>query len=74
MGSHIQWSPIFMGNCKINSSTKIMDGDLTQEQVDNRLILRDAMTQAGFSPITTEWWHFDSFPYKETKQKFTIIE
>ena len=52
----------------------IVVGDLTQEQVDNRLILRDAMTQAGFSPITTEWWHFDSFPYKETKQKFTIIE
>jgi len=52
----------------------IVVGDLTQEQVDNRLILRDAMTQAGFSPITTEWWHFDSFPYKETKRKFSIIE
>jgi D-alanyl-D-alanine dipeptidase len=52
----------------------IVVGDLTQEQVENRLILRDAMTQAGFSTITTEWWHFDSFSYKETKQKFTIIE
>ena len=49
-------------------------GDLKQEQVNNRLILRHAMTEAGFSPITTEWWHFDSFPYKETKTKFTIIE
>ena len=37
-------------------------------------ILRHAMTEAGFSPITTEWWHFDSFPYKETKTKFMIIE
>ena len=52
----------------------IVVGDLTIEQVNNRLILRDAMTQAGFSPITTEWWHFDSFPYKETKRKFSIIE
>ncbi len=52
----------------------IVVGDLTQEHVDNRAILRDAMTQAGFSPITTEWWHFDSFPYKETKRKFSIIE
>ena len=49
-------------------------GDLKQEQVNNRLILRDAMTQAGFSPINSEWWHFDSFPYKETKRKFSIIE
>jgi D-alanyl-D-alanine dipeptidase len=52
----------------------VVVGDLKQEQVNNRLILRDAMTQAGFSPITTEWWHFDSFPYKETKRKFSIIE
>ena len=52
----------------------VVVGDLKQEQVNNRLILRHAMTEAGFSPITTEWWHFDSFPYKETKQKFTIIE
>ncbi len=58
---------------RLEDSLKVV-GDLTLEQVHNRLILRDAMTQAGFSPITTEWWHFDSFPYKETKQKFTIIE
>ena len=52
----------------------LIAGDLTQEQVDNRLILRNAMTQAGFSSISTEWWHFDAFPYKVTKEKFTIIE
>ena len=52
----------------------VVVGDLKQEQVNNRHILRHAMTEAGFSPITTEWWHFDSFPYKETKTKFTIIE
>ena len=52
----------------------VVVGDLKQEQVNNRLILRDAMTQAGFSPIATEWWHFDSFPYMETKRKFSIIE
>ena len=52
----------------------VVVGDLKQEQVNNRLILRHAMTEAGFSLITTEWWHFDSFPYKETKTKFTIIE
>ena len=52
----------------------IVVGDLTQEHVDNRAILRDAMTQAGFSPITTEWWHFDSLPYIDKKRKSSIIE
>ena len=34
-------------------------GDLTTEQVANRQLLRDAMFQAGFVGIHTEWWHFD---------------
>ncbi|MBT3179901.1 MAG: M15 family metallopeptidase [Candidatus Marinimicrobia bacterium] len=49
-------------------------GDLTLEQVSNRDILRDAMTGAGFGTISTEWWHFNAFPYKITKQMFSIIE
>ncbi len=49
-------------------------GDLSQEQVNNRKMLREVMIQAGFSPITTEWWHFNAFPYNETKQKYSIIE
>jgi D-alanyl-D-alanine dipeptidase len=34
-------------------------GDLTAGQVANRRLLRDAMAQAGFIGIGTEWWHFD---------------
>ena len=34
-------------------------GDLTSAQVANRQLLRDAMGQAGFVGINTEWWHFD---------------
>lgn len=34
-------------------------GKLTQGQVANRQLLRDAMFQAGFVGIRTEWWHFD---------------
>ena len=34
-------------------------GELTQAQVDNRQLLRDAMFQAGFVGINSEWWHFD---------------
>lgn len=34
-------------------------GKLTEQQVANRQLLRDAMFQAGFFGIRTEWWHFD---------------
>ncbi len=31
---------------------------LTEEQIKNRGLLREWMTQAGFRPLSTEWWHF----------------
>ncbi|MDR1227021.1 MAG: D-alanyl-D-alanine dipeptidase [Prevotellaceae bacterium] len=38
----------------------IADGRLTIEQFDNRTLLRNAMTFAGFSTISNEWWHFEA--------------
>ncbi|GAB3419802.1 M15 family metallopeptidase [Massilia agilis] len=37
----------------------LVAGQLTEEQVANRRLLREAMNQAGFVGINTEWWHFD---------------
>lgn len=37
----------------------LLAGKLSEEQVANRRLLRDAMLQAGFLGIRTEWWHFD---------------
>jgi D-alanyl-D-alanine dipeptidase len=34
-------------------------GEITQAQVDNRQLLREAMAHAGFVGIRTEWWHYD---------------
>lgn len=34
-------------------------GAITQAQIDNRQLLRDAMRHAGFVGISSEWWHFD---------------
>ena len=36
---------------------------ITQEQYDNRMILRRAMLRNGFAPIDCEWWHE---PYPDT--------
>ncbi|CDG80702.1 M15 family metallopeptidase [Janthinobacterium agaricidamnosum] len=34
-------------------------GEITQQHIDNRRLLRDAMFQAGWLGINSEWWHFD---------------
>lgn len=49
-------------------------GKLTRDQLDNRLLLRNVMTSAGFRPISNEWWHFDAFPPKEVRARYKIIE
>lgn len=49
-------------------------GALTSIQVRNRKILREAMQKAGFSTITTEWWHFNAFPYSTIRSKYEIVE
>lgn len=52
----------------------LAEGKLSIEQVTNRRILRETMQKAGFSSINTEWWHFNAYPYKIIKSKYTIIE
>ena len=48
--------------------------DLTEEQKNNRQILRDAMVKAGFNPIESEWWHFTlkDEPYQDTYFDFDV--
>ena len=47
---------------------------ITDEQYNNRMILRDAMMSHGFKPLETEWWHFtlEDEPYKDTYFTFPI--
>ncbi|MBO6620647.1 MAG: M15 family metallopeptidase [Balneola sp.] len=57
-----------------NEEELISKGVLTDLQVRNRAILRTVMTEAGFIPIRSEWWHFDAFSRAETKDRFKIVE
>ena len=47
---------------------------ITQEQYDNRMVLRHAMLRHGFQPIDCEWWHFclKDEPYPETYFEFPV--
>jgi D-alanyl-D-alanine dipeptidase len=49
-------------------------GALTRAQLDNRLVLRRAMTGGGFLQLAHEWWHYDAFPGDEVRKRFQIIE
>ncbi|MBR6014425.1 MAG: M15 family metallopeptidase [Selenomonadaceae bacterium] len=51
-------------------------GNLTEQQLKNRQILRDAMLRHGFKPLDEEWWHFTlkNEPYPDTYFTFTISD
>lgn len=48
--------------------------DLTAEQIQNRVILREVMVRHGFRPLDTEWWHFtlNNEPYPNTYFTFPV--
>ena len=48
--------------------------DITDEQYDHRMILREAMLDHGFKPLEEEWWHFtlEDEPYPKTYFTFPV--
>lgn len=47
---------------------------LSAEQVRNRQLLRSAMRWGGFTPIETEWWHFNATSRKQAKLRYRLVE
>ena len=50
------------------------EGKLTWRQFENRKLLREVMTQSGFTTITTEWWHFNGSSLKIAGEKYHIVD
>jgi zinc D-Ala-D-Ala dipeptidase len=48
-------------------------GLLTQDQINNRKLLREVMKYSGFRNLETEWWHFNAMSRDEAKQKYDVI-
>ncbi len=46
---------------------------LTQLQYQNRRLLRKIMQQSGFTPIETEWWHFNACSRNYAKAHYPLI-
>ena len=48
--------------------------NITDEQYNNRMLLREVMLKHGFNPLEEEWWHFTlaNEPYPNTYFTFPI--
>jgi zinc D-Ala-D-Ala dipeptidase len=66
----------FMGELSSTAHETKMLGEkkLTQIQFDNRKLLRSTMLNAGYYPIESEWWHFNSCSLQKASVKYKIIE
>lgn len=52
----------------------LQKGELNASQVENRLILRNAMEDAGWHSINIEWWHFNAFPKVDIRRNYSMIK
>jgi D-alanyl-D-alanine dipeptidase len=57
-----------------NHAQMLKEGKLTQQQIDNRNLLKSCMKQAGFIAILTEWWHFEAYDKYYTRAHFKIVK
>lgn len=47
---------------------------LSDTAYKNRVLLRSVMKKGGFSPINTEWWHFNSCNKDFAAQTYTLLK
>lgn len=52
----------------------LKEGQITQEEYDNRILLRSVMKKAGFRTILYEWWHFNACSRTEARRLYPVIE
>jgi D-alanyl-D-alanine dipeptidase len=52
----------------------VQSGRLSEEALANRLLLRQVMQKAGFTPITSEWWHFNATDKATAAARYELIK
>lgn len=57
----------------VQEAALLAEGLLTQEQLNNRLLLREVMLSTGFRQLPTEWWHYNACSREEAKARYTAI-
>ncbi|MDR2765211.1 MAG: M15 family metallopeptidase [Tannerella sp.] len=49
-------------------------GRISREDCENRRLLRRVMRQAGFTTITSEWWHFNACSSHTAQKNYKLLE
>lgn len=49
-------------------------GEITYRELQNRRLLREVMTSAGWLVEPSEWWHFNAMPLNEAAERLTVIQ
>ena len=52
----------------------VEQGRLSAEHIENRMLLKRVMKSAGFIPILTEWWHFNTVNKYYARENYTLIK
>lgn len=54
-------------------SELVRNGKMTEEERQNRLLLRKVMKAAGFRALPSEWWHFNKCSREEARKRYRLI-
>ncbi|WP_290950807.1 M15 family metallopeptidase [Fibrobacter sp.] len=57
----------------VGEADALESGRLTQQQIDNRNLLRGIMKRAGWVTLSSEWWHFNAFTRAYTKEHYPLF-
>ena len=58
---------------EVGEAAALESGRLTQQQVDNRNVLRGIMKRAGWVTLQSEWWHFNAYTRTYTKEHYPLF-
>ncbi len=51
----------------------VRSGKITEQERQNRLLLRSVMKRAGFRQLPTEWWHYNYCSRAEARRRYRVI-
>lgn len=71
MGAHIDYFGLKAQ--PRHEATMLAEGKLSQEAIDNRVLLREVMVAAGYMVLRSEWWHFNFKTRQEARENYAVI-
>ena len=72
MGSEYDY---FGNRSRVDMENELFEsGEINSRELQNRQLLREIMTEAGWLVEPSEWWHFNAMPLSEASQKLTVIK